>query len=39
MSTDPTANPARNPQKRILPMQVSSIAMAGETCPSYVEKK
>ena len=39
MSTDPTANPARNPQKRILPMQVSAIERAGESCPSFVEKK
>jgi hypothetical protein len=39
MSTDPTANPARNPQKRILPMQVSSIALSAEACPSFVEKK
>lgn len=38
MSTDPTANPARNPQKRILPMQVSSIAVAGESCPSFVKQ-
>jgi hypothetical protein len=39
MSTDPTANPARNPQKKILPMQVSAIAVAGDSCPSFVEKK
>lgn len=38
MSTDPTANPARNPQRRQIPMQVSQVAMAADACPSFVQR-
>ena len=38
MSTDPTANPARNPQRRVIPMNVSSVSMVEEACPSFVRK-
>ncbi len=32
MSTDPTRNPARNPSRRMVPMEVSVIAMVSESC-------
>jgi hypothetical protein len=31
---DPTRNPARNPQNRMIPMDVSSIEMVAESCRS-----
>ena len=31
---DPTRNPARNPQNRLIPMDVSSIEVVAETCRS-----
>lgn len=31
-ATDPTRNPARNPQNRMIPMDVSAIQMISETC-------
>ena len=31
-ATDPTRNPARNPQNRMIPMDVSAIQMVAETC-------
>lgn len=34
MSTDPTKNPARNPQRRIVPMDVTLVEMIAETCRS-----
>ena len=34
MSTDPTRNPARNPSRRIVPMDATLIEMVTETCPS-----
>jgi hypothetical protein len=32
MSTDPTKNPARNPQRRIVPMDVTQVEMIAESC-------
>lgn len=32
MSTDPTRNPARNPSRRMVPMEISAIAMVSESC-------
>jgi hypothetical protein len=34
MSADPTKNPARNPQRRIVPMDVTLVEMIAETCRS-----
>lgn len=34
MSSDPTKNPARNPQRRIVPMDVTMVEMLAETCRS-----
>ena len=31
-ATDPTRNPARNPQNRMIPMEVSSIELVAESC-------
>ena len=32
MTTDPTKNPARNPQRRIVPLDVTEVEMLAETC-------
>ncbi len=32
MSTDPTKDPARNPQRRIVPMDVTLVEMIAESC-------
>lgn len=34
MSNDPTKNPARNPQRRIVPMDATAVEMLAETCRS-----
>jgi hypothetical protein len=34
MSTDPTRNPARNPSRRIVPMDATIVEMLAEKCPS-----
>jgi hypothetical protein len=34
MSSDPTKNPARNPQRRIVPMDATMVEMLAETCRS-----
>ena len=33
MSTDPTRNPARNPSRRIVPMDATLVEMISESCP------
>ena len=33
-ATDPTRNPARNPQSRMIPMDVAAIELVAETCRS-----
>ena len=34
MSTDPTRDPARNPSRRIVPMDATAIRMIAESCPA-----